>query len=97
MQQATSNNHVYSVSVDDDEVLWISVNGQSFDTGQLSYGQPALAVNNGQLFLAWTGTGDQNLNVAKVAVDGPTGNYTGLVEHEVLGKHKRSRRGLCQL
>ena len=55
---------------------------------------PALASHNGRLFLAWKGFGNQNLNVAKVALfTSPTGAFgiEGLEDKVVLGD--TSKRG----
>ena len=88
------NGRLYRGYTDADENVHIEVSpdttpnfGNSRDTGQQARGNPSLTVNNGKLFIAWTGTNsDQNLNVAQVNVDS-NGIFTGLTTgtHEVLG------------
>src|SRR5690242_3231919 len=53
--------------------------GSPSTSGETSANGPSLCVHNGQLYIAWTSTGDRRLNVAVVPPGGGafTGKWTG--------------------
>jgi hypothetical protein len=70
-------------------VMLSTDNGQTFGnkvtSPETSDTAPALAVNNGSLFIAWKGSGNDNLNVAVVDTDLSTGIPSGLSNKLILG------------
>ena len=56
---------------------------------------PALASDGTSLFIAWKGSGNDNLNVAQVALD-PAGSPTGIVNKTTVATPARCvRRSRC--
>lgn len=74
------NGHSYAVLGGNNITLSVDGSSPSQSIGESSVGAPQLAVFNGQLHLAWTGTNsDNNLNVVIIATDPVTGAVLGEV------------------
>jgi PKD domain/RTX calcium-binding nonapeptide repeat (4 copies) len=83
MQQATFLGRAYTASTDGSGNISIAVAGNTYPTGKQARGRPALAVNNDQLFMAWTAT-DGVINVTQITVNAATGAVTGDAQREAL-------------
>jgi len=76
--QFHGENYVATINSSSNIVLTNQTTGASVTLGDSAVGQPALAVYNNQLYIAWTGTNAaHNLNVALVQTNG-SGAPTGL-------------------
>jgi hypothetical protein len=64
--------------------------------GDTSTAAPALCANAGSLFLSWKGDGNDNINVAQVALDG-NGAPTGLINKATLGDQTPTSPALASL
>jgi len=80
-QPATSGDNLNVISSDDGRNF-----GGKITSGETSPYTPALAANNGQLFIAWTGNGANQLNAAVVDTDLSQGVALGISSKVVLGE-----------
>lgn len=70
------------------------ISAEKVTLGDQSPYQPALASLNGRLYLAWRGDGNDNINVAQVALDA-NGEPTGLISKWTGGDTSTAAPALC--